>query len=589
MKTKRWFILFILFNFFLSVGTLSSAAETLKQRRKVFKPGLQKPKRLKLSAKAERKSPLRFPGGSSLLSHINWSRTFHSSSMVAPSVGAGEPQADFAYVPDVSVTCSTTDFVVRVKPAFYGLGADAQELTLGSSCKSNGVLRPSGDLLFTYPLTECDGARELPPGYLVYKYVLHYEASPKRFPSRAQQLHVSIECHYERDHSVHQLAVQPTWQTVVLRKTLKGRPMDFQINFMDDSFTAHTKPQVYLLGQTVNIQVSAPHLPPGWKLYISSCYAAPSASKSSLKYTMIDNLGCMVDSKHEPGASQFVSRTDSTLKFSLRAFQFTADPKTEVSIHCKLSVTTEGPDPVHKSCTYKSHRWEALIGHDSICECCESTCASSKPQRVLLEGFASSVPMQVSDQPYTEEHDFQPVSSSTVSPGREDKNPNDLTDLNQKLWESLEKHGKNKEREQIKESEDDFGVTKEFDSHDLNNEEILEEFEANHLNILKTGSGYEGFSEHPEAKDTMKGSEDEIIEEKMIHESQKKEDLSQIEQMVPSEVVQAELEPPVSEERTDKTRACEGDKDRRGTPSKTHGRNVSSLMDGEKTWIFTWT
>lgn len=99
---------------------------------------------------------------------------------------------------------------------------------------------------------------QLPPGYLVYKYVLHYEASPKRFPSRAQQLDVNIECHYERldltlfsvkhfslcdnvlttmhscrDHSVHQLAVQPTWQTVVLRKTLKGRPMDFQINFMD--------------------------------------------------------------------------------------------------------------------------------------------------------------------------------------------------------------------------------------------------------------------------------------------------------------------------------------------------------------------
>lgn len=120
----------------------------------------------------------------------------------------------------------------------------------------------------------------------------------------------------------------------------------------------HTEPQVYLLGQTMNIQVSALHLPPGLKLYIISCYATAS-SKSSLKYNIIDNFGyesltvkrfdvlvvllcphcpfvcvhsCMVDSKHDPGASQFVSRTDDALKFSMRAFQFTADPETEVRV-----------------------------------------------------------------------------------------------------------------------------------------------------------------------------------------------------------------------------------------------------------------
>lgn len=38
----------------------------------------------------------------------------------------------------------------------------------------------------------------------------------------------------------------------------------------------------------------------------------------------------MLDSKHEPGSSQFVSRTDKTLRFSLRTFQFTVDPDTKV-------------------------------------------------------------------------------------------------------------------------------------------------------------------------------------------------------------------------------------------------------------------
>lgn len=41
---------------------------------------------------------------------------------------------------------------------------------------------------------------------------------------------------------------------------------------------------------------------------------------------------CMLDSKSDPGGSQFISRTDKTLRFSLKAFQFTFDPDTEVSI-----------------------------------------------------------------------------------------------------------------------------------------------------------------------------------------------------------------------------------------------------------------
>lgn len=53
---------------------------------------------------------------------------------------------------------------------------------------------------------------------------------------------------------------------------------------------------------------------------------------------MVSNLSapllscsCLLDSKTDPGASRFVSRTDGTLRFSLKAFQFTSDPETEVS------------------------------------------------------------------------------------------------------------------------------------------------------------------------------------------------------------------------------------------------------------------
>nr|XP_015825962.2 uncharacterized protein si:ch211-67f13.7 [Nothobranchius furzeri] len=543
MKT-RWH-LFILFIF---IGTLGSAAYAHKNTSTKGK----KWNKLKVKPMGARRSSQKVPGGASQ-PQIS---SLLSTTPVTPPVRPGEPrartQSDSAYVPDVSVTCSTSEFVVRVKTAFYGLGADAQELTLGSSCKSNGVVRPQGDLLFTYPVTECGAKRELPPGYLVYKYVLHYEPSPKRFPSNAHQINVNIECHYQRDQSVYQLAVQPTWHTVIMRKKLKGRSMDFQIKLMDDSWTP-AKSQVYLLGQTVNIQVSAPHLPPGLKLYINSCYATPpSSSKSSLKYAMIDNFGCMVDSKHDPGASQFISRTDNTIRFSLRAFQFTADPELEIGIHCKLSVASEDPGPAHKSCTYQGQRWRALTGRDSVCECCESTCTTSKPRRALMEGFARSGLLLVSDQPSAAEDDLQPNGPSAG--GGEMENINFYTDTNvhEKLWEHLRAEDYNgyKEKQPFEQSDVILGLLGE---PDLAEERSFEEGEVKDLNTGEGGSGY----------DTKDVSED-IGEEN--------DDL----------LLQMELESADPEEGKDEKRACSKTKNRRKVKQ-------DNLVDKEaKTWIFKW-
>ncbi|XP_015245397.1 PREDICTED: zona pellucida sperm-binding protein 3-like [Cyprinodon variegatus] len=500
----------------------------------------------------------------------------------------------------VSVTCSPSGFVVRVNPAFYGLGADDQELTLGRNCRSNGVLRPQGDLLFTYALTACDGVQELPPGYLVYKYVLHYEPSPKRFPSRAHQMDVNIECHYPRDHSVYLLAIQPTWQTVILLKKLKGRSMEFQINIMDDSWKTAEQSQVYLLGQIVNIQVSAPHLPPGLKLYINSCYAAPSSgSRFSLKYTFIDNFGCMLDSRFEPGSSRFISRTDTTLRFSLRTFQFTADPDTKVSIHCKLSVTSEGPGPAHKSCTYQDHRWRALTGQDSICECCESTCRRSEPQTALLEGFAISRPLVVSDQPHTSESGSQKKSQSAVGRTREDgvllyKDLND----NQQICEDV-----------VFEKDDDYD-----DEEDENDNERLEESETIHGSITKPElelahssrvledqwmesslSNLKEFTEGVTAygdvllenKEKGGASKDEIPKELTIPEHHKKDDLphprGQLEDGFAGVGLEGRLKPHHPKEEKIKKPGCREGGDWR-MKSKMQGQN-----EQEETWYFTWS
>ncbi|XP_029544582.1 uncharacterized protein LOC115146658 isoform X1 [Oncorhynchus nerka] len=323
-------------------------------------------------------------------------------------------QRDFATLPDVSVTCSSGDFVVRVKRDFYGFEADTEELTLGSTCKSNGVLMPYGDLLFSYPLMECDGKRQMPPGYLIYTYVLHYTPLTW-FPRRAHRFNVQVECRFQRYHHVNQLVVRPTWETHTGLKKLKGR-VNFRIQLMDDAWAMPAKSQVYMLGQTINFQVSALNLSHGGKLFINHCYATTSKDrKTSLKFTVIDNFGCMLESQKNPGGSQFVSpRTDDTLRFFLSAFQFTSDPDTPVFLHCKLHVTSEETGPIHKSCTYQENRWKAVMGEDSICDCCDSKCVTPKPRRSMVKGFASSGPLLLLDQPSAPKGGFPPVSPSLV-------------------------------------------------------------------------------------------------------------------------------------------------------------------------------
>lgn len=214
MKTKLY--RYVLWSV-LSAGLLVCAADTSEspstRRKRVFKLGRSRSKPIDLSTT-----------GGRTWSHIT-SRLSELGPGAPRAARPGEPRdnlrSDFASVPDVSLTCSTSDFVVRVKPGFYGLGAAAEELRLGDTCKSNGVLRPYGDLLFTYPLTACEAVRQVsshcasssfvehdpemtarsrqsPRGYLVYKYVLHYEPSPERFPRGAHRIDVDIECHYPR-------------------------------------------------------------------------------------------------------------------------------------------------------------------------------------------------------------------------------------------------------------------------------------------------------------------------------------------------------------------------------------------------------
>lgn len=193
----------------------------------------------------------------------------------------------------------------------------------------------------------------------------------------------------------------------------------------------------------------------------------------------------------------------------------------------------------------------------------------------ILKGFASSGPLLVSDQPYASEHDLRSVRPSAVGSG-EDENFSYFTDVNNRtLWEGsdVEKPIKNEE-EQFTEGKD---VSEEMRGSDSDEEKILKESVEN-LNVWKTGSGNEeqGFSE-PEMEDEFEGSEDEVTEK------QRKDDLLWLEHIGPSEVgPESEIEP--SQPPASEGGITEGFKE----DGMMETKNVSSLMDEEKTWYFTW-
>ncbi|KAL4624119.1 zona pellucida sperm-binding protein 3-like isoform X1 [Arapaima gigas] len=282
--------------------------------------------------------------------------------------------------PSFSVSCSGGALTLRVTAPPSG------NLTLGRRCRSNGVDRATGELLFTYSLISCGGTRQVRRRFILYRFVLRYGGSE----AGARRGRAHIECRLKRVHHVYKLAVRPTWDTPP-HALLRGPTVGYRIQVMDASWTAPQPHRVHLLQQQVNVQVSVLHLPPRGRLYVDHCYATSSAEpKSRPRHTLIQNFGCMVDH-----SGVFTHRTRRTVDYAFDAFQFAQDPTTQVFLHCRLFVSAEGPGPTAKSCSYNpvEKRWKSLTGPHSVCDCCDSLCVPTKTRRSMSEGFLSSGPL----------------------------------------------------------------------------------------------------------------------------------------------------------------------------------------------------
>ncbi|KAK6460827.1 hypothetical protein HHUSO_G36945 [Huso huso] len=181
-------------------------------------------------------------------------------------------------------------------------------------------------------------------------------------------------------HHVYRHGIRPLWRNPTRFKSLKT-PYGFALKIINGDWVPERMMNTFYLGQPIHFQATTNLTIPGTKLFIHSCYATASpASNSTPRYTVIENYGCMVDSKYETCSSHFVPpRTNNTIHLIVDAFQFnTLSPLVnKYYMHCTMVVTSNSMvTQSTKSCHYDKNvnRWVELEGNHSVCSCCDSVC-----------------------------------------------------------------------------------------------------------------------------------------------------------------------------------------------------------------------
>ncbi|XP_039608602.1 zona pellucida sperm-binding protein 3-like [Polypterus senegalus] len=157
----------------------------------------------------------------------------------------------------------------------------------------------------------------------MYENVLH--SKPEKVLGvirRKQPVNIALKCCFFRYYHVYKGAVHPTWSVPSGVRSLH-HPSGMVLKITDATFSKPSEAK-YHLGQEIHFQaVSYPNSTRQW-LFLRSFYVTPNPNPNSRpQCTVIDNYGCMVDSKQESCSSRFERpRMANVVSFTVSAFQF---------------------------------------------------------------------------------------------------------------------------------------------------------------------------------------------------------------------------------------------------------------------------
>ncbi|XP_069054458.1 zona pellucida sperm-binding protein 3-like [Lepisosteus oculatus] len=325
----------------------------------------------------------------------------------------------------VAVWCDSSRMYVRVSRLLFGFSCRPSEVTLGN-CSLSRTTRSY--FYFIYGLHECGTERSVVQGRLVYSNTLRYAPPSSSAPvHRFIPFSVPVKCSYNRFHYSYKVGYVPTWaRRRTFFKDLKNKH-SFVLLTTNSRWVRLSPKDEYFLGQPMYFQATAYFATVEQRLYIHSCYVTEKPDQHSQpRFPVIDNLGCMVDSKADGCLSRFVpSKQKDVLRFTIDAFLFQKKLSrkhevTELYMHCVMAVAPAKATPGTKSCTYnrEAKRWEELYGDHEVCACCESRCAGSRNEDSWYLWTSSRVAVAPVEGPldvgadWTEDEEGDPQSSS---------------------------------------------------------------------------------------------------------------------------------------------------------------------------------
>ncbi|KAJ8287595.1 hypothetical protein COCON_G00002540 [Conger conger] len=289
----------------------------------------------------------------------------------------GYPTAPVSNPSGVEVWCGNGTISVRVNRRMLGFWCRPSMLFL-ENCKA---YRFNRDYIYFHNfLDECGIRPRIVDGQLVYTSILRYVPERQGAVIRAVPLSLSIHCVYNRFHYTYKVGYVPHLKSFAFTKTISTERY-FSLVPCNEHWERLGSTESYMLGAPMNFEASTTRLSRMDRVSVTTCHITVSKDPYSVpRMDVIENFGCMVDSRRFGSRSKFHSYTAGVLRFSIDAFVFPGISSQYLYLHCEMTEGDYSATPTAKSCTFNSkmQRWEELFGSVSVCTCCDSQCGPNR-------------------------------------------------------------------------------------------------------------------------------------------------------------------------------------------------------------------
>ncbi|KAK7161331.1 hypothetical protein R3I94_004114 [Phoxinus phoxinus] len=281
----------------------------------------------------------------------------------------------------MDVMCYMDRLHVRVRRSLFADPSAWKNLKLGT-CAVNKA--SDTHYQFLYYLKGCGIHRGEDADRVIYSNTLHYMPDATELIVREQPFRVPIRCSYTKFHRSYKVGFLPHVAGGILYKAMETRTGP-TLAAMDASWNLLPVGQSFDLGKPVCFEAKSPSRGTRKRLYLNRCFVTSKPSPwSKDKYSVVENYGCLVDSKNSALTKFYTSDDKMTVRLCVGAFLFkhmASHPQSSKTmfLHCELDFGPETPTPSAKSCMYntRTKKWTELYGDASVCNCCASTCPAS--------------------------------------------------------------------------------------------------------------------------------------------------------------------------------------------------------------------